>query len=151
MTTESTRARRKLTRWSRRIGVSALVLVVLAVAGCSRKNPVPPTAPSDDAASGWTLVLTVAPDHPRMVRPATLLLRITDNSGKPIENARLTASLNITLMDMGKTELKFEPKDNGEYVAAVRSFDMSGPWELTVDAARGRMHAHKVFPVTVFD
>lgn len=86
-----------------------------------------------------------------MVRPAVFSLHLTDNSGKPIENARLTGWLNMTLMDMGKTELKFETSGNGDYTATVQSFDMSGPWELTVIAARSALQARKTFQFTVYD
>jgi nitrogen fixation protein FixH len=86
-----------------------------------------------------------------MVRPATFTLRITDSAGKPVENAQVTGSLNMTLMDMGKTAVKFQSEGNGVYEVTVSSFDMSGPWEIAIDAVQNRMHAHKVFPVTVFD
>jgi nitrogen fixation protein FixH len=137
-------------RQSGRVGVSALVLVATALTGCG-KSPAPSTSASDDTAAGWTLVLTVAPEHPRMVRPASFSLRITDSADKPVENAQVTGSLNMTLMDMGKTALKFQSKGNGVYEVTVPSFDMSGPWEIAVDAVQNRIHGHKVFPVTVFD
>ena len=127
----------------------ALACAVLTITACSKKGPT--AGVSTEAASAWTLALTVAPDHARMVRPATFSVHIADSSGKPVENAQLTASLNMTLMDMGRTELKFEPKGNGDYAAAVSSFDMSGPWELTVEAAQGPVHVHKTFQFTVFD
>ncbi len=57
----------------------------------------------------------------------------------------------MTLMDMGKTAVKFQSDGNGVYEVMVPSFDMSGPWEIAVDAVQNRMHVHKVFPVTVFD
>jgi nitrogen fixation protein FixH len=57
----------------------------------------------------------------------------------------------MTLMNMGKTEVTFEPKGHGDYAATLTSFDMSGPWELTVDASQGSIATHKVFQVTIFD
>jgi nitrogen fixation protein FixH len=95
--------------------------------------------------------LKVTPDHPRMVHPATFAPHIVDNAGKPVENAQVSGSLTMTLMDMGKTAVKFEPKGNGDYEATVPSFDMSGPWELAVDASQGTLHSHQVFQVTVLD
>ncbi|HEY4930767.1 MAG TPA: FixH family protein [Terriglobales bacterium] len=71
--------------------------------------------------------------------------------GKPVENAQVTGALTMTMMDMGKTAVKFGPKGNGDYQATVPSFDMSGPWDLTVDAAQGPLHSRRVFQVTVFD
>jgi nitrogen fixation protein FixH len=126
--------------------------------GCSKKGPSAPAteqpssaATTDASPSGWKLDLKVTPDRPRMVRPATFAVHITDSLGKPVENAQLTGSLNMTLMDMGKTAVKFGPKGKGDYEAIVPSFDMSGPWELIVDAAQGTLRARKVFPITVFD
>jgi nitrogen fixation protein FixH len=86
-----------------------------------------------------------------MVRPTTFTLHITDSAGKPVENAQVTGSLNMTLMDMGKTAVKFRAQGNGVYEVTVPSFDMAGPWDIAIDAAHKGMHAHKVFPVTVFD
>ena len=86
-----------------------------------------------------------------MVRPATFSVHITDTAGKPVENAHVTGSLNMTLMDMGKTSVKFEPKGDGDYEATVPSFDMSGPWQLVIDAAQGALSAHQVFQVIIFD
>ena len=86
-----------------------------------------------------------------MVRPATFALHITDSAGRPVESARVSGSLNMTVMDMGTTAVKFASKGNGDYDAIVPSFDMFGPWELTIDAMQGAIRARKVFPVTVFD
>ena len=133
----------------RGITTVALAAGVILASGCSKKASSP--AASNESTAGWTLVLTVAPDHPRMVRPATLSLHIADSNGKPVENAQLTSSLTMTLMDMGKTELKFEPIGGGRYAASVQSFDMSGPWELTVDAVQGAVQVHKTFQFTVYD
>jgi len=86
-----------------------------------------------------------------MVRPATFAVHITDSAGRPVENAQVTGSLNMTLMDMGTTTVKFVSKGNGDYEATMPSFDMSGPWELTIEALQGAVRARRVFPVTVFD
>jgi nitrogen fixation protein FixH len=150
MTTESPPARTRSIFRSRGVSVSALVLVIIALTDCSKSSP--PSIPAlDDAAAGWALVLRVAPDHPRMVRPATFTLHVTDGAGKPVENAQVTGSLNMTLMDMGKTAVKFQSRENGVYEVTVPSFDMSGPWEIAIDVVQDRMHAHKIFPVAVFD
>jgi nitrogen fixation protein FixH len=134
----------------RSVSVSALVLFAITLTSCSR-NPAPPTLASNDNAAGWALVLKVSPDHPRMVRPATFTLHITDSAGKPVENAQVTGSLTMTLMDIGKTAVKFQSQGNGVYEVTVPSFDMSGPWEITIDAAQNNGHARRAFPVTVFD
>jgi hypothetical protein len=42
----------------------------------------------------------------------------------------------MTLMDMGKTAVKFQSEGNGVYEVTVSSFDMSGPWEIAIDAVQ---------------
>ena len=150
MSTEATGTRTRSTHRTRGAVVSVLVLICVALTGC-RKSPAGSTSASDDTAAGWTVVLTVAPDHPRTVRPATFTLNITEGAGRPVDNAQVTGLLNMTLMDMGKTAVKFQPKGNGVYQVTVPSFDMSGPWEIAIDAVQNRMHAHRVFPVTILD
>jgi hypothetical protein len=127
----------------------ALAAFAILLSGCSKKTPAPAT--SKEATAAWTLALKVSPDHPRMVRPAAFRIHVADNAGKPVDSAQITGSLNMALMDMATTALKFAPKSNGDYEATVPGFDMSGPWELTVDATRGALHARKIFPVTVYD
>jgi|GEM_PF-2945640 nitrogen fixation protein FixH len=158
MTTNSARLRSKLLRLPHVVGTIAFAAIILPVAGCNNTSPATPeaersrsTAISNESTSGWKLDLKVAPDHPRMVRPARFALHIVDGAGKPVENAQATGSLTMALMDMGKTAVKFEPKGNGDYATTVPSFDMSGPWELTVDTTQGTVHARRVFQVTVSD
>jgi nitrogen fixation protein FixH len=57
----------------------------------------------------------------------------------------------MKLMDMGTTQLKFAPKGNGDYEASMKSMDMSGPWNLAVDASQGPVRAKKSFEFTVYD
>jgi nitrogen fixation protein FixH len=147
MNTDSARPGFKMFRLSHIVGVIVLTLILTA-AGCSQKTPSAPAAASN---SGWKLDLKVTPDHPRMVRPVTFSVHIAGTADKPVENVQLTGSLTMTLMDMGKTAVKFDSKGNGDYQATVPSFDMSGPWELTVEAAQGALHARKAFQITVFD
>ncbi len=126
----------------RALNIATILFLLAAFAtGCSKPAPT----------AAWTLALKVNPDHPRMVRPATFTVHIADGTDAEINGARVTGSLNMTLMNMGKTEVTFEPQGHGDYAATLKSFDMSGPWELTVDASQGPIAAHKVFPVTIFD
>jgi nitrogen fixation protein FixH len=158
MTTSSAGGKTTPRRYSHAVGAVVLAVLVLTAAACSKKSPTAPVTDQDSSAttadastSGWTLALTVVPDHPRMVRPATFAVHIRDSGGKPVEYVQVTGSLNMTLMDMGKTAVKFEPKGAGDYEAKVPSFDMSGPWEVTIDAIHGALHARKVFQITVLD
>ena len=151
MTTNPAPGRTGLRRLSHNVGVIWLAAVILAAPGCGKKSPPSPANASEASNSGWKLDLKVAPERPRIVRPATFAVHIADTTGKPVENAQVTGALTMTMMDMGKTAVKFGPKGNGDYQATVPSFDMSGPWDLTVDAAQGPLHSRRVFQVTVFD
>jgi hypothetical protein len=125
--------------------------------GCTQKASAPEkqqqAAPSPvlGEASPWRIDLKVSPDHPRMVKPMTFTLHITDDHAQPVNDAEVNGALTMKLMDMGTTQLKFAPKGNGDYEAAMKSMDMSGPWNLAVDASQGPVHARKSFEFTVYD
>ena len=86
-----------------------------------------------------------------MVKPLTLTLHITDDHAQPVNDAEVNAALTMKEMDMGTTQIKFAPKGNGDYEAAMTSMDMSGPWNLAVDASQGPIQAKKSFGFTVYD
>ncbi len=95
--------------------------------------------------------LKVSPDHPRMVKPLALKLHITDDHAQPVTGAEVNGALTMKDMGMGTTQVKFVPKGNGDYEAAMPSMDMSGLWSLAVDASQGPVHATKSFEFTVYD
>jgi nitrogen fixation protein FixH len=95
--------------------------------------------------------LKVSPGHPRMVKPLTLTLHITDERAQPVTDAEVNGALRMKEMNMGTTQIKFAPKGNGDYEASVNNVDMSGPWNLAVDASQGPVHAKKSFEFTVYD
>lgn len=109
------------------------------------------TSAAKDIAGNWKIELHVMPDHPRMVKPITFIVHIADASGKPIDTAQVNGSLSMKTMDMGKTEVKFASKGNGNYEGSLPSADMSGPWELDVTTTQGNFHALKKFEVVIFD
>jgi nitrogen fixation protein FixH len=95
--------------------------------------------------------LKVSPDHPRMVKPLTFTLHITDEHAQPVNDAEVNGALTMKEMNMGTTQVKFAPKGNGDYEAAIKSMDMSGAWDLAVNASQGPIHAKKSFEFTVYD
>jgi nitrogen fixation protein FixH len=97
------------------------------------------------------MTLKISPDHPSMTKPMTFTLHITDDHAQPVNDATVNAALTMKVMDMGATKLTFSPKGNGDYEASVKGVDMSGPWNLAIDAAQGSAHAKKDFDVTVSD
>jgi hypothetical protein len=132
--------------------------VILAFAlGCSQKTSAPEkqrqpaTSPASSEAGPWHMELKISPDHPLMVRPLTFTLHITDEHAQPVTGAEVNGVLTMKDMDMGTTQLTFAPKGNGDYEAAMKSMDMSGAWNLAVDASQGPVHAKKSFEFTVYD
>lgn len=97
------------------------------------------------------MTLKIAPDHPTMTKPMTFTLHITDDHGQPVNDATVNGALTMKLMDMGTTKVAFSPKGNGDYEASMKGVDMSGPWNLAIDAAQGATHAKKDFEVTISD
>lgn len=108
-------------------------------------------SPASTEVGPWHMDLKVSPDHPRMVRPLTFTLHITDEHAQPVNDAEVNGALTMKEMNMGTTQIKFAPKGNGDYEAAMKSMDMSGPWNLAVDASQDPVHAKKSFAFTVYD
>jgi hypothetical protein len=134
-----------------------LAMSLLCMVGCNQKE-VGPTKQQQTpipSASGettlWRIDLKISPDHPRMVKPLTFTLHITDDHMQPVSDAEVNGAVTMKAMDMGTTRLKFAPQGNGDYEASMKSVDMSGPWNLAVDASLGAVHAKKNFEVTVYD
>jgi YtkA-like len=143
----------------RTVVINTVVAVsVIAMAGCNQKASKPPeglqtvTSPgSANTTSPWRMELKISPDHPSMTKPILFVVHIADEHGQPIKDAQVTGALTMKLMDMGTTKLTFTPNGSGDYQASVKGTDMSGPWNLAVDATQGSTHMRKNFEVTVFD
>ena len=86
-----------------------------------------------------------------MTKPITFLLHITGDHSQPIEDVQVNGALTMKTMDMGASQVRFIPKGNGDYEASVESMDMSGSWNLAIDATHAGTHVRKNFAVTVFD
>lgn len=86
-----------------------------------------------------------------MTKPITLQVQVTNTQGQPVRDAQVSGALTMKVMDMGTTQLKFEPKGNGSYAASIKGLDMSGPWSLSVDAKQGGSESRQSFDVNVFD
>jgi nitrogen fixation protein FixH len=125
--------------------------------GCSQKQSAPdeprPAAvsPASVEAGPWRVELKVSPEHPSMAKPLTFTLHITDEHAQPVSDADVNGALTMKLMDMGTTQLKFAAKGNGDYEATKKDMDMSGPWNLAVDASQGQVHTKKSFEFRVYD
>jgi hypothetical protein len=135
---------------------AAFLACLTFTAGCEQKTKAPdqqsatPLHASTEAGP-WHVELKISPDHPRMVKPLTLTLHITDEHSRPVTGAEVNGALRMKEMDMGTAQVKFEPKGNGDYEALMKGMDMSGAWILAVDASQGSRHAKKSFDVIVYD
>ncbi len=135
----------------------AVLLAGLAFAlACNQKANAPEqqqqAASSVSSETGpWHLALKVSPEHPSMAKPLTFTLRITDEHEQLVNAAEVNGVLTMKSMDMGATQLKFTPKGNGDYEASRKDMDMSGAWNLAVDAAQGSTHVKQSFEVVVND
>jgi nitrogen fixation protein FixH len=108
-------------------------------------------ARSSSTAAPLRLDLTVSPEHASMTKPITFDVHVDDLKGHAVNDARVSGTLTMKLMDMGATQLTFEPKGSGNYQASVKGLDMSGPWDLTVSATHGGDNVKQSFDVTVGD
>ncbi len=86
-----------------------------------------------------------------MAKPLTFTLHIADEQGQPVNAAEVNGVLTMKSMDMGATQVKFTPEGNGDYEASLKDMDMSGEWNLAVDAAQGSTHLRQSFEVLVND
>jgi hypothetical protein len=135
----------------------ALVGTFILTAGCTQKQSSPGAqqqaaiSPATVEAGPWHLELKVSPEHPSMAKPITFTLHITREHAQPVTDAEVSAALTMKSMDMGTTQLKFTAKGNGDYEATMKDMDMSGPWNLAVDAVQGSTHVKQSFEMTVGD
>jgi hypothetical protein len=141
------------------------VSVLLAwAAGCKKtETPQPQARPAPAAAAPAGVVTPIPPAPgmpwkisldvdapPRIVKPTSFRVRLTDLSGKPVSSAKVEVSLVMKLMDMGKNEFPLAGKGGGDYEGSG-TFSMSGPWNVVVTASAGGKIGEQKFEVVVGD
>ena len=129
-----------------KLSLYALALSVFVFAGCSKNATV-----AGNNTGPLRIDLKLSPERPSMTKPITFVAHITDERSQPVNDAHVTAALTMKVMDMGTTKLNFTSKGNGNYEASINSVDMSGPWNLAVEAAEGNTKVKKDFEITVGD
>jgi hypothetical protein len=122
----------------------ALAASIFAVGGCGAGSspssaPVSPGAASPATSSGkqagpYTVSLVGAP-NPAVRGSNALEVSVTDASGQPVSDAKVTLDLNMTNMNMGKYTVVATPAGSGRYTSSV-SYSMGGPWRVTVTVER---------------
>ena len=88
------------------------------------------------------------PDPPVYNKPVKLRLKLTDAAGAPVVGAEVKASLVMPMMDMGKNEVAFASKGNGDY-EGTGTFTMVGPWNVVVTANANGSTQQQKFDVAV--
>lgn len=74
------------------------------------------------------ITLTTSP-NPLRPGPATFIIEVKDENGKPVDNAIVSFDLNMTTMNMGIQKGNAKPQGSGKYVATGQ-ISMLGPWRL---------------------
>jgi hypothetical protein len=123
--------------WENQLYIALLATLLILLSACNKNS--------------LHIDLTISPNPPRMIKPITFTLHITGANGQPISDAEVAGTVTMRSMDMGKTDLKFTSKGNGDYEASTKEMDMSGEWNLAVDAAQGAAHTKKSFNFAVGD
>ncbi len=137
-----------------RILIAFTLLIVLVFSNaCARKDAASPTSHDSEttskAAGPLQMQLTISPSHPRMIKPVSFALHISEPSGHSLDNLTVAGRLTMPAMNMPPTELTFEPKGDGNYEVHLKDMDMSGPWTLTVDASGEHGRLTKSFEFVV--
>jgi nitrogen fixation protein FixH len=127
-----------------------ITVLALMIAGCHKQDSEPAHASANNpaAASSWKLALAMVPDPPLSGHPVVFHLMVTDMAGKPITGAHVTAALIMPLMDMGKNEVAFVEKGEGNYEGPGK-FTMTGPWNVLVTASMQGKSGQQTFAVAV--
>jgi nitrogen fixation protein FixH len=130
----------------RRICITALIATLVLATACKKKP-----AAGSEADGNLKLTLAVSPERPRMSRPATLRVHVTDPTSNPVTDAVVTGTMTMKIMDMPPVPLTFTSVGNGFYETTLNKFDMSGPWGVVVVAKQGGAQSTENFDVTVFE
>jgi nitrogen fixation protein FixH len=130
----------------RTICITALIATLVLATACKKKP-----AADLEADGQLKLTLAVSPERPRMSRPATLRVHVTDPTSNPVMDAVVTGTMTMKIMDMPPVPLTFTSVGNGFYETTMNKLDMSGPWGIKVVAKQGGTQSTENFEVTVFE
>ena len=105
----------------------ALVIGAIVVVGLGWKVL---SGPSSSASIGSEAVTLTTDPNPLRTGPATFIIDVKDEAGKPVDNATVFFDLNMTAMNMGTQQGNATSQGNGRY-AASGQMSMRGPWKVT--------------------
>ncbi len=127
--------------------VAPVTLALVLLVACNPNKSQPPK-PKEAKPIPWKMNLQTQPPEPQTNKDVTFRLTMADPQGKAISGAEVNGALVMSLMDMGKNEVKFSDKGNGVY-EGVGKLDMAGPWDVVVTAKVAGVEGQKTFPLTV--
>jgi len=105
--------------------------------------------PEPDDHGTLTVAATVDPDPPTAGQ-TTLTITVTDAAGAPVTGATVVVDPQMPSHGHGSTETPVVSEvGDGVYTAFPVTFQMPGPWEVTITATRGDDHGSLVLHLTV--
>lgn len=108
------------------LGIVAVVVVILGIAVFTLGNG---NSSSSNAAGSGDITLSTNPNPPH-IGQTTFMVSVKDKNGKPVDNAKVNFTINMTSMNMGSQQGSATSQGNGNYSAAGR-FSMGGPWRVS--------------------
>jgi hypothetical protein len=125
-----------------------LGLVILTI-GC-KSTPPSHEADTNPVEHALRVSVNTAPPEPRMDKPFTVRTQLFDAAGGPVTGAKISGALSMKEMDHGKTEFEFTEKGHGVY-EGISKVEMSGEWNLHLNAEHGSDRLQQDIPITVGD
>jgi hypothetical protein len=121
----------------------ALLLLVLALAGCGRIQRASAGSNSD------VVIDLFSEPNPPAVGAGVLTVSVTDRAGNPIRGAQVQVEANMTHVGMVPIDARSELDENARYRVPL-AWTMSGDWVVDVTAALpGGEKASRRFSLTV--
>lgn len=108
------------------LGIIATTVVILGIAVFTLGNG---NTSSSNAEEENNITFTTNPNPPH-IGQTTCIISVKDKNGKPVNNAKIHFTINMTSMNMGVQEGSATLQGNGNY-AAVGRFSMGGPWRVS--------------------
>lgn len=109
---------------------SFLLAVAVALMGGSALSASGATSQSK---GGLTAVLDISPQPLYAMKPVSLLLTLSDESGRPVTGAEITYDLTMPEMPMPLNRPAATEKAKGQYLSRA-IFTMAGKWHINITA-----------------
>lgn len=128
-------------------GMEKMEGMQMAAPALSKVEGKAPSGPQEQKVGDMTLALSTVPTPPR-VGENTLRIRLTDEKGKTITNARVSMSYTMPMPGMSPVRAEAALSKEGFYEAKA-NLAMGGTWEVTVTVTiPGKPEVNAIFAVT---